>query len=58
MDVTPLLYICIHATVSILQAIMKCSLQHKLGLDLRTAAFVTAVEKIFHVYSEAGLTFA
>ncbi|KAF6040549.1 GLUD1 [Bugula neritina] len=37
--------------------IMQACMEHQLGLDLRTAAFVTAVEKIFAVYDEAGLTF-
>lgn len=36
---------------------MQACMEHQLGLDLRTAAFVTAVEKIFAVYDEAGLTF-
>lgn len=39
------------------QAIMKNCMTYNLGLDLRTAAFATSVEKIFKVYSEAGLTF-
>lgn len=37
--------------------IMLTAQKHDLGLDLRTAAFVTSVEKIFKVYEEAGLTF-
>ncbi|XP_025096319.1 glutamate dehydrogenase, mitochondrial-like isoform X1 [Pomacea canaliculata] len=37
--------------------IMKTSMEHNLGLDLRTAAYIAAIEKIFHVYREAGLTF-
>lgn len=37
--------------------IMKTAMSYNLGLDLRTAAFITAVEKIFKVYEEAGLTF-
>jgi len=37
---------------------MKASMTHNLGLDLRTAAFVTSVEKIYSVYNEAGLTFS
>ena len=36
---------------------MKNCMTHNLGLDLRTAAFVTSVEKIFKVYDSAGLTF-
>ena len=32
-------------------------MSYNLGLDLRTAAFITSVEKIFKVYEEAGLTF-
>lgn len=36
---------------------MKTSMEHNLGLDLRTAAYIAAIEKIFHVYREAGLTF-
>jgi glutamate dehydrogenase (NAD(P)+) len=36
---------------------MKTAMSYNLGLDLRTAAFITAVEKIFKVYEEAGLTF-
>jgi len=39
------------------RAIMKNCMTYNLGLDLRTAAFATSVEKIFKVYSEAGLTF-
>lgn len=37
--------------------IMKTAMEYKLGLDLRTAAYITAIEKIFVVYREAGLTF-
>lgn len=36
---------------------MKTCMTHNLGLDLRTAAMACAIEKIFKVYSEAGLTF-
>ena len=41
----------------LLQAIMHTAQSYDLGLDLRTAAYVNAVEKIFRVYNEAGLTF-
>ena len=41
----------------LLQTIMRNCMTYNLGLDLRTAAFATSVEKIFKVYSEAGLTF-
>lgn len=32
--------------------------EYNLGLDLRTAAFVAALEKIYIVYRDAGLTFS
>jgi glutamate dehydrogenase (NAD(P)+) len=38
-------------------AIMQTAQRFNLGLDLRTAAYVTALEKIYHVYSAAGMTF-
>ncbi|XP_064594363.1 glutamate dehydrogenase, mitochondrial-like isoform X2 [Liolophura sinensis] len=37
--------------------IMKACMKYNLGLDLRTAAYITAIEKIFKVYQDAGLTF-
>jgi len=37
--------------------IMRTAMKYKLGLDLRTAAYITAIEKIFKVYHTAGLTF-
>lgn len=36
---------------------MKAAMKHNLGLDLRTAAFIVAIEKVFKVYQDAGLTF-
>ncbi|XP_077999652.1 glutamate dehydrogenase, mitochondrial-like isoform X1 [Glandiceps talaboti] len=37
--------------------IMRTALKYNLGLDLRTAAYCLAIEKIFTSYKEAGLTF-
>ncbi|CAK9296601.1 unnamed protein product [Gordionus sp. m RMFG-2023] len=37
--------------------IMQIMDEHKLGLDVRTAAFIYAISKIFTSYKEAGLTF-
>jgi hypothetical protein len=43
---------------NILQQIMLKAVEYNLGLDLRTAAYINAVNKIFHNLQEAGLTFA
>jgi len=38
--------------------IMKTAQDYDLGLDIRAAAYVVALEKIFNTYSDAGLTFS
>lgn len=42
-----------HPARQIMHTVMKCNL----GLDLRTAAYVNTIEKVFKVYNEAGVTF-
>ena len=37
---------------------MEAFREYNLGLDLRTAAYVCALEKIYTVYREAGITFS
>ena len=37
---------------------MKALDRYNLGLDLRTAAYVCALEKIYEVYRQAGITFS
>lgn len=38
------------------KAIMRTSVKYNLGLDIRTAAYVNAIEKIVKVYESAGFT--
>lgn len=40
-----------------IQQIMQTANKYQLGLDLRTAAYVNAIEKIFKVYRDSGLIF-
>jgi len=37
--------------------IMKTATDHNLGIDLRTAAYINSITKIFTTYRDAGLTF-
>ncbi len=39
------------------RAIAATSRKYNLGLDIRTAAYVNAIEKIVKVYESAGFTF-
>lgn len=41
-----------------MQQIMRAVREYNLGLDLRTAAYVCALEKIYTVYLAAGITFS
>merc|ERR1712113_1312071 len=39
------------------RAIMNTNVMYELGLDLRTAAYINSIQKIFKTYRDAGLTF-
>lgn len=39
------------------KAIMKTAAQYDLGVDLRTSAYINAIEKIFITYRDAGIAF-
>lgn len=39
------------------RAIMQNAQRFNLDLDIRSAAYVTSLEKIYNVYSAAGMTF-
>ena len=46
-----------HTMEKAARAIMETSHKYNLGLDIRTAAYVNAIEKIVKVYDTAGFTF-
>merc|ERR1712226_135420 len=39
------------------RAIMNTAIEYDLGVDLRTAAYINSITKIFTTYRDAGLTF-
>ena len=39
------------------KSIMQTAISHELGLDIRTAAYINSVAKIFDTYRDAGMTF-
>lgn len=46
----------INVGLLLLQQIMKTVTDYELGLDLRTAAYICALVKIYNIYQEAGVT--
>jgi len=40
-----------------LQQIMRCAEEYNLGLDIRTAAYIVSMEKVYNTYTVAGFTF-
>lgn len=40
-----------------LQQIMRCAEEYDLGLDIRTAAYIVSMEKVYNTYTVAGFTF-
>jgi hypothetical protein len=40
------------------QQLIRCAEEYNLGLDIRTAAYIVAMEKVYNTYHVAGFTFA
>ena len=45
------------ALVFFFQQIMRCAEEYNLGLDIRTAAYIVSMEKVYNTYAVAGFTF-
>ena len=43
--------------IILFQQIMRAVKEYDLGLDVRTAAYICALQKIYNVYIAAGITF-